>query len=84
MEPADINLDNTNTLTGFYKVLEANAIVLDRNHDITELLLKYKNKTNSDDEKQKLQWEIEAFLYSFHGSSIFSFSASNGKEIGEV
>lgn len=84
MKSTDINLDDTNTLSEFYKVLEANAITLDRNHDITELLLKYKNKTSSDEEKQKLQWEVEAFLYSFHGSRIFSFSTSNGKEIGEV
>lgn len=84
MNSTDINLDDINTLSDFYKVFEANAIILDRNHDITELLLKYKNKSNSDEEKQKLQWEVEAFLYSFHGSRIFSFSTSNGKEIGEV
>ncbi|MBS1734390.1 MAG: hypothetical protein JST02_13930, partial [Bacteroidetes bacterium] len=84
MKSTDISLDNITSLNDFYVLFEANALFLEKNHDITELLLKYKNKTTSDDEKQKLQWEVESFLFSFHGNRIFSFSTSNGKEIGEV
>lgn len=84
MKSAEILLENIDSLNDFYTILEANALFLEKNHDITELLLKYKNKTTSDEEKQKLQWELEAFLFSFHGNRIFSFSTSNGKKIGEV
>lgn len=71
-------------LNDFYLALEDNALLLEKNHDITDLLLKYKNQTLLDGEKQKLQWEVEASLFSFHGSRIFSFSTINGKEVGEV
>lgn len=84
MNPTDISIDNINSLNDFHIVLDDNAIFLETNHDITELILKYKNKTSSDEEKQKLQWELETFLFSFHGNRIFSFSTSNGKEIGDI
>lgn len=84
MKSAEIILDDINNLKDFYVVLEANALLLEKNHDITELLLKYKSKATPDEEIQKLQWEIEASLFSFHGNRVFSFSTSNGKEIGEV
>lgn len=84
MKSTDISIENINSLNDFHVVLDNNALFLEKNHYITELLLKYKNKTSSDEEKQKLQWELETFLFSFQGSRIFSFSTSNGKEIGEV
>ncbi|MBK8089692.1 MAG: hypothetical protein IPK31_18175 [Chitinophagaceae bacterium] len=84
MKSAEILLDDITNLNDFYVVLERNALLLERNRDITELLLKYKNKTSLDEEKQKLQWELEAFLFSFYGNRIFSFSTSNGKEVGNV
>ncbi|AJW65038.1 hypothetical protein VO54_03611 [Elizabethkingia miricola] len=77
-------IENIDSLDTFYYFIEENALSLEKEHDIVEYLLKYKNKTNSNQEKQLLQWEIEVFMYSFHGSRIFSFSTSNGKEIGEV
>lgn len=80
----DIDIDYVGTLTELYSILDQHALELAKDHDTTDLLLKYKNKTSSDEEKQMLQWEVEAFLYSFHGRRVFSFSTSNGKEAGEV
>lgn len=84
MKSAEILLESIDNLNDFYIVFEANSMSLENNHDIVELILHYKNKTTSDEEKQKLQWELEVFLFSFHGNNFFSFSSSNGKEIGEV
>lgn len=84
MEINTIDLSRVNTLEEFYTVLEHHALNLAKENDITDLLLNYKNRTTSDEEIQKLQWEVEAFLHSFHGKRVFSFSTSNGKEIGEV
>jgi hypothetical protein len=84
MRANDLNLDNVDSINEFYTLLEENALFLEKSHDITEVLLKYKNRTSSDEEKQKLHWEVEVFIFSFHGKRIFSFSTSNGKEVGEV
>ena len=84
MKSTEIILDVINTLSDFYVVLDTNALFLEKDHHTIELLLKYKNKTESDDERQKLQWELEALLFSFKGNRLFCFSTSNGKEPGEV
>ncbi len=84
MEVKAIDLSHVSTLEEFYTVLEHHALRLAKEHDITDLLLNFKSRTTTDKEIQKLQWEVEAFLHSFHGKRVFSFSTSNGKEIGEV
>ncbi|MBS1778732.1 MAG: DUF4209 domain-containing protein [Bacteroidetes bacterium] len=77
-------IGNINSLHDFYLFLEEYVLFLEKDHDIVESLLKYKNKIDSEKEKQQLQWEIEVFLFSFIGGKIFSFSTSNGTSIGEV
>lgn len=84
MTAKEVKLDKVRNLSDFYDLLDEKALQLERKHEITELLLIYKNITSSDDEIQKLQWEVEASLFSFHGSRVFSFSTSNGKNVGEV
>lgn len=84
MKAKDIDLNGINSLAAFYALLDRCALQLEVDHEITELLLKNKHLTCSDHEKQKLQWEVEASLFSYHGSSIFAFSMSNGKEAGEI
>jgi hypothetical protein len=64
--------------------IEKKSLLLEDEHVIVEYFLKYKSKTSSNIEKQLLQWEIEVFLFTFLGGKLFSFSTSNGKEIGEV
>jgi hypothetical protein len=76
--------ENINSLHEFYFFLEENALLLEKDHDIVESLLIYKNKTDSDEEKQQLQWETEVFLFSFIGGRTFSFSAGNATGNGEA
>jgi Domain of unknown function (DUF4209) len=77
-------IESISQLEDFYIFFENNALSLKKNHDLVKVLLEYKNKTNVEHEKQQLQWEIDVFLFSFHGARIFSFSGSNGTTIGEV
>lgn len=77
-------IKNINSLHEFYIFLEENALFLEKDHDIVESILMYKNKTNSQAQKQQLQWELEVFLFSFIGGRIFSFSTSNRASTGDL
>ena len=84
MKIEEIDLSNVESLKNFYTLFDEKALLLQIDHNVTDMILKYKNKTSSDDERQRLQWEVEASLFSFQGSRIFSFSTSNGKEVGQI
>lgn len=80
----DLNIELFNSIDDVYNFIDENAYHLERNWDLTDLFVKFRNHTKSDDEKQKAQWEIECFMFDFKGVKLFSFSYSNGKNIGEV
>lgn len=80
----DFNIELFNSIDDVYKFIEENAYHLERNWDLTDLFVKFRNHAKSDDEKQKAQWEIECFMFDFKGARIFSFSYSTGKNIGEA
>lgn len=84
MTKIEFNLDNIETLEDFYKAYDKKALELKKCYKLLEPLLKFKNKSTSDEVIQKLQWEIEACLFEAHGSKLFSFSTSNGKNVGEI
>ncbi|MCW0483320.1 DUF4209 domain-containing protein [Gaoshiqia sediminis] len=84
MRKSSFNIENFDNLNDFFSEYDKNVLLLKRNHELLEPLLNYKEKTNSDDEKQKIQWEVEASLFDFYGGRLFSFSTSNGKEVGEI
>lgn len=84
MRKSSFNIDSFNNLNDFFSEYDKNVLLLKRNHELIEPLLNYKEKTDSDDEKQKIQWEVEANLFDFYGGRLFSFSTSNGKELGEI
>jgi len=84
MRKSSFNIESIDNLNDFFSKYDKNVLLLKKNHELLEPLLNYKEKTNSDDEKQKLQWEVEANLFDFYGGRLFSFSTSNGKEVGEI
>lgn len=84
MRKSSFNIDNFDNLNDFLSEYDKHVLLLKKNYELLEPLLNYKEKTNSNDEKQKLQWEIEANLFHFYGGRLFSFSSSNGKEVGEI
>ncbi|MEX0966712.1 MAG: toll/interleukin-1 receptor domain-containing protein [Bacteroidia bacterium] len=84
MRKSSFNIESFDNLKDFFSEYDKNVLLLKKNHELLEPLLNYKEKTDSDDEKQKLQWEVEANLFDFYGGRLFSFSTSNGKEVGEI
>lgn len=84
MKPKNIDIEQFKTIDELYTFLESNAYQLERNWDLTDIFVKYRNQTTDETEKQKAQWEVEFFIFEFKGSKIFSLSYSTGKNIGEV
>ncbi len=84
MKNDGIIVEKFKSLQDVYGFLEENAFQLERSWDITNLLVKYRNQTTDEDEKQKAQWEVEFFCFEFRGPKVFSLSYSTGKEPGEV
>lgn len=84
MRKSSFNIESFDNLKDFFREYDKNVLLLKKNHELLEPLLNYKEKTDSDDEKQKIQWEVEANLFDFYGGRLFSFSTSNGKEVGEI
>lgn len=84
MRASALPISSSTTIQEFYSLMDKCALSLLKEHEIIESWLRFKNLTKSDSEIQFAQWEVEVFLFSFRGSRLFSFSTSNGKEIGEV
>jgi hypothetical protein len=80
----DIDIEQFKTIQEVYAFVETNALQLERYWDIVDLFVKYRNYASTDEEKQKAQWEVEAFMFHFKGAKLFSFSYSTGKDIGTV
>lgn len=77
-------MNDIHTMDELYLLLEEKALVLTRNWDITDILVKYRNQTAVDKEKQFAQWELECFLFTIRGNNVFSYSYSTGKNIGQI
>jgi len=84
MRSTSIDIKNVQTMEELYAILEQKALLMTRNWDITDVLVEYRNQTVSDKEKQLTQWELECFLFTIRGNSVFSYSYSTGENIGEV
>lgn len=84
MRASALPISSSTTIQEFYSLLDKCAFSLLKEHEIIEAWLRFKSLTKIDSEIQFAQWEVEVFLFSFRGSRLFSFSTSNGKEIGEV
>jgi hypothetical protein len=80
----EIDIDQFNTIIEVYTFVDKNAYNLERNWDLTDLWVKYRNKTTSEDEKKKAQWEIDCFLFEIKGDRLFSQIYSASFETGEV
>lgn len=84
MKASELHISSATAIDEFYSSMDKYALSLLKEHEIVESWLRFKSLTKIDSEIQYAQWEVEVFLFSFRGSRLFSFSTSNGKEIGEV
>jgi hypothetical protein len=80
-EPLKISYQNIRQV---YDFLDEHAFKVNRDSDIITIWRQFRDFTTLEREKQEAQWEIESFCFSFHGNAIFSFSYSNGTNIGEI
>lgn len=84
MKSKEIDITQFDTIDEVYTFVDKNAYHLERNRDLTDLWVKYRNKTTSELEKQKAQWEIDCFLFDIKGDRLFSQIYSADSETGEV
>ncbi|RZK39654.1 MAG: DUF4209 domain-containing protein [Pedobacter sp.] len=84
MKSTKIDIKDVHTIEDLYTILEQKALLMTRNWDITDVLVAYRNQAVTDREKQLAQWELECFLYTIRGNSVFSYSYSTGQNIGQV
>ncbi|WPP49694.1 DUF4209 domain-containing protein [Catalinimonas niigatensis] len=84
MRSKEIDINQFNTIDEVYAFVDKNAYNLERNWDLTDLWVKYRNKTTSEIEKHKAQWEIDCFLFDIKGDRLFSQIYSAASETGEV
>lgn len=80
----DFDAANYKTLEECYAYLAEQAITLEREHHLLDVLVAFRNQQVNDEHKQRMQWEVEAFLFSFSGSTIFSFATAAGPALNEL
>ncbi|NML23362.1 DUF4209 domain-containing protein [Pseudoflavitalea sp. G-6-1-2] len=80
----DFDATQFSTIDDLYEFVEANGMELEEFSEISDIFIKYRNFTNSPEEKQWAQWEVECFIFEINGPRLFSLSSSNGAIIGEV
>src|ERR1035437_6001391 len=80
----DFDVESIATLDAFYAFLDANSMVLDREHELLDMLVKFRDKELETFEKQEMQWEVETFFFTITGNRVFSFSYSTGLATGEI
>lgn len=79
MQAKGINIDQFKDIIELYSFIDENAYNLERNWDLTDLWILYRNHTEDDDEKQKSQWEIDFSFFELKGSQVFSQAYSMDK-----
>jgi len=84
MKAEMVETENLKSIGDLYRLLEDKAVILSRDHQLTNVLVAYRNKNIPDEEKQWAQWELECFLFTLTGNRVFSYSYSTGNNIGEV
>ncbi len=80
MRAKEIDYDTLNSLPEVHNFLDEHAFALERKSDITELFVKFREKTSDEDEKQKAQWEINCFFFNFFGGRPFALANASGSD----
>ena len=72
MRAKEIDIDEFKSIEDFYAFIDNHAFELEKNWDLTDLWVKFRNSTSSDSEKEMAQWEIDCHLFEVKGGQIFS------------
>jgi hypothetical protein len=84
LKSKEIDINQFDTIDEVYNFVDENAYNLKRNWDLTDIWVKYRNKTTNEVEKQKAQWEIDCFMFDIKGDRLFSQIYSAASVTGEV
>jgi hypothetical protein len=84
LKSKEIDINQFDTIDEVYNFVDGNAYNLERNWDLTDLWVRYRNKTTNEVEKQKAQWEIDCFMFDIKGDTLFSQIYSAASVTGEV
>jgi len=79
-----MDISQFGTIDEVYNFVDCNAYSLERNWHLTDLWVKYRNKTTSEVEKQKSQWEVDCFMFDIKGERLFSQIYSAASDTVEV
>lgn len=72
MRSKEIDIDQFKSIEDLYNFIDKNAFELEKNWDLPDLWVKFRNSTSSDLEKKMAQWEIDCHLFEVKGGQIFS------------
>lgn len=84
MRSKEIDIDQFNSIDEVYNFVDGNAYNLERDWDLTDIWVRYSNRTTIEAEKHKAKWEIACFSFDIKGSRLFSQTYSTASETGEV
>lgn len=84
MKARDINVTEFKSINELYTFLDENSFELQKNGDILEIWLKFRNQIEDESEKEKAQWEVDCFLHSFYDSQIFPLVHAPTDTPGEI
>lgn len=79
-----MELENIRTLHNLHTYINNHAVRLIMEYELTSVLLQFKENSVSEEEKTKVQWEIEISEFSFIGGKLFSSASAPADAIGKA
>ena len=80
----EINITQFKSIEELYSFVDTNSFEFERNYQLTDVWLRFKNQTNVDIEKKQSQWEIDCYSFDLKSGILFSQIYSEGKNLKEI
>jgi hypothetical protein len=80
----EINIIQFKSINELYSFIDDNSFELQRDYELSDIWVRYKNHSNIKLEKKKSQWEIDCFNFDLKSNILFSQIYSEGKNISEI
>lgn len=84
MKFKEINIIQFKSINELYSFIDDNSFELQRDYELSDIWVRYKNHSNIKLEKKKSQWEIDCFNFDLKSNILFSQIYSEGKNISEI
>lgn len=84
MKASDVNVAELKSIDEVYQFLDENSFELQKNGDILNVWLKYRNHTQDEFEKEKAQWEVDSFVHSFYDNHVFPLVHAQSDTLGDI